>query len=169
MTRKFRIVVCRGPECGEKRDSASIAAAFARACKQAGAPDVAMEWQSCFGRCSQGVNALVREMPPAPAAGATPRFSLATLPGKKGTQALYQRLDLARVERIVKAHIIGGTIVREFIEPPPPVVLPPIPSFLPAAPPAESGDDCPPSAARADGERATITAPDRPLIKDKQT
>jgi (2Fe-2S) ferredoxin len=76
-------------------------------------------WQSCFGRCTQGPNVLVREVTrvvaPAPALGT----GFATPPGPRGgATALYNHTDPERVERIVTEHVVGGRIVREFIERP---------------------------------------------------
>ncbi len=75
-----------------------------------------LTWQSCFGRCTQGPNVLVREIvaDAAPALGS----GFATLPGPRGATALYNRMDAGRVERVVVQHVIGGQIVREFIERP---------------------------------------------------
>lgn len=42
----------------------------------------------------------------------------ATLPGPRGATALYNRMDSARVERVVLEHVMGGQIVRELIERP---------------------------------------------------
>jgi len=42
----------------------------------------------------------------------------ATLPGPRGTTALYNRIDAARSERIVTEHVREGQIIREFIERP---------------------------------------------------
>lgn len=65
--RRYRIVVCRGPDCGDRRDSASVHAAFGRALAEAGlGARCELDWQSCFGRCSQGPNVLVREVVAAP-------------------------------------------------------------------------------------------------------
>jgi (2Fe-2S) ferredoxin len=73
-------------------------------------------WQSCFGRCSQGPNVLVREVSVEPSQSLGSGF--ATLPGPRGATALYNRVDATRVERIVIEHIIGGRVVREFVERP---------------------------------------------------
>jgi (2Fe-2S) ferredoxin len=72
-------------------------------------------WQSCFGRCTQGPNVLVREL-----VGEQPTLGsgFATLPGPRGVTALYNRMDGPRVERVIVQHVIGGQIVREFIERP---------------------------------------------------
>lgn len=73
-------------------------------------------WQSCFGRCTQGPNVLVREI----VADAQPGLGsgFATLPGPRGVTALYNRMDAGRVERVVIQHVIGGQVVREFVERP---------------------------------------------------
>ena len=114
--RRFRILVCRGPECGDRRESRGIYDVF-RAALAAGGLESTCElgWQSCFGRCTQGPNVLVREVltdaPP-------PRFALATLPGPRGVTALYNRIDAAKVTEIVAEHIGRGVVVRRFVEPP---------------------------------------------------
>lgn len=115
--RRFKIVVCRGPECGDRRGSAALHEVFRSALEAHGARDRAdLMWQSCFGRCTQGPNVLVRELvaESAPSLGS----GFATLPGPRGATALYNRMDPTRVERVIVQHVIGGQIVREFIERP---------------------------------------------------
>lgn len=76
-------------------------------------------WQSCFGRCTQGPNVLVREVSETgPQPGSQIGSGFATMPGPRGATALYNRMDGARVERVVVDHVIGGRVVREFIERP---------------------------------------------------
>ena len=72
-------------------------------------------WQSCFGRCTQGPNVLVREVV---ADQPTLGTGFATLPGPRGVTALYNRMDALRVDRVVIQHVNGGQIVREYIERP---------------------------------------------------
>lgn len=114
--RRFKIVICRGPECGDRRGSAQLHDLFRNALEAKDARERAeLVWQSCFGRCTQGPNVLVREMvgdPPTLGTG------FATLPGPRGATALYNRMDATRVERVVEEHVIGGQIVRELIERP---------------------------------------------------
>jgi len=118
MPRRFRIVICRGPECGDRRGSAVLHDAFRAAIEAAGARDhCELAWQSCFGRCTQGPNVLVRELVD-PAPGALVGGGLATLPGPRGATALYNRIDPGRTERIVVEHVNRGQIVRDFIERP---------------------------------------------------
>ncbi len=100
-----------------------------------------LAWQSCFGRCSQGVNALVRELP-AELAVNPPRFALADLPpsrrgGPRLVTALYNRLDPAKAAEIVATHVVRGTVVARFIERVDPLAPPPIvPGKLPGEPDA---------------------------------
>lgn len=77
-------------------------------------------WQSCFGRCTQGPNVLVREMVGQAAKTTTPSLGtgFATPPGPRGATALYNHTDPERVERIVAEHVVTGRIVREFVERP---------------------------------------------------
>jgi len=117
MARRYKIVICRGPECGDRRGSAALHEVFRSALEAHAARDrVELVWQSCFGRCTQGPNVLVRELVVSePGALGT---GFATLPGPRGTTALYNRVDPSRAERVVIQHINDGEIVREFIERP---------------------------------------------------
>ena len=115
--RRFRIIVCRGPECGDRRNSQLVHDAFGRELAARGLTRTCeLTWQSCFGRCTQGPNVLVRELVEGPAT--TIGSGFATLPGPRGVTALYNRIDAARVERVVVQHVGDGQIVRDFIERP---------------------------------------------------
>ena len=118
--RRFRIVICRGPECGDRRGSEVLHDAFRQALDTHNAHDQAeVAWQSCFGRCTQGPNVLVREVV-APEPGGLTSGGFATLPGPRGVTALYNRFDTTRAEPVVARHVLGGQIVREYIERPGP-------------------------------------------------
>lgn len=115
VTRRFRIVICRGPECGDRRGSAGLHEVFKTALEAEQARErTELVWQSCFGRCTQGPNVLVREIltNPAPTIGS----GFATAPGPRGTTALYNRVDATRAQRIVVQHVVGGQMVREYVE-----------------------------------------------------
>jgi len=136
--RRFRILVCRGPECGDRRGSSAIQAAFAvELAAQHVADRCELSTQSCFGRCSQGPNTLVRELPAGPIA--PPRFALADLPPGRGggprlVTALYSRLEPGKVAAVVAHHIVGGRVLAAYVEPPEPsapVPPPPDPSGEP--------------------------------------
>jgi len=118
--RRFRIVICRGPECGDRRGSAELHDAFRSALDANHAREYAeLAWQSCFGRCTQGPNVLVREVV-TPEPGGLTGGGFATLPGPRGLTALYNRFDTSRTGPVVVQHILGGQIVRDFIERPGP-------------------------------------------------
>ena len=123
--RRFKIVICRGPECGDRRGSAVLHDAFRASLESCGVRDrVELSWQSCFGRCTQGPNVLVREIvapePGAPGGGlgAITGGGFATLPGPRGATALYNRVDSERVDRVITQQVGAGQIVREYIERP---------------------------------------------------
>jgi (2Fe-2S) ferredoxin len=116
--RRFRIVICRGPECGDRRGSAALHDVFRSALEANGAREkTELVWQSCFGRCTQGPNVLVREIVEAQP-GALVGSGFAALPGPRGLTALYNRMDASRVHRVVIEHVNGGQIVRDLIERP---------------------------------------------------
>jgi (2Fe-2S) ferredoxin len=115
--RRFKIVICRGPECGGHRGSEALHDVFRARLTAHGAGDTEVAWQSCFGRCTQGPNILIREIltgDPMPMLGS----GFATLPGPRGATALYNRMDTPRIERVVAEHVMKGQIVRDYIERP---------------------------------------------------
>jgi (2Fe-2S) ferredoxin len=120
-TKRYRVVVCRGPECGERRGSASLHECFQREVKALGLGDmVELGWQACFGRCRQGPNVLVRLAPTAP-----PRTLLATPPvGPGQNAALYGSVREEHVAKILQTHVGRGIIVRELVLKPDAIVVP---------------------------------------------
>jgi (2Fe-2S) ferredoxin len=142
--RRFAIVVCRGPECGDKRNSRAVHAAFERELVTRGLNDrCTLEWQSCFGRCSQGPNVLVREVPSAPT---TPRFTLADLPATRGggvrmATALYNRMAPVNAAEVVESHVQRFAIVSRLIERLPGVQSLPVVVRTAAPPPPEPVSD----------------------------
>jgi (2Fe-2S) ferredoxin len=118
VARRFKIVICRGPECGDRRGSAALHEVFRSALDACAAREsTEIVWQSCFGRCTQGPNVLVRELV-APDPTALTGVGFATLPGPRGVTALYNRIDSERAARVVALHVLGGQIVREYVERP---------------------------------------------------
>jgi (2Fe-2S) ferredoxin len=119
--RRFKIVICRGPECGDHRGSTMLHDVFHAALVTHGERErTELVWQSCFGRCTQGPNVLVREILTTESNGTRGLISggFATLPGPRGVTALYNRMDSERVEHVVVKHVMGGQIVREYVERP---------------------------------------------------
>ncbi len=112
----YKILVCRGPECGDKRDSRRLYETLQQALVDRGCADrVELGWQSCFGRCTQGPNCYVKEVLP----GEKQRFAFAQLPSRRRTRtALYNRLSEANMIEIVDNHVLGGRILRHLIHRP---------------------------------------------------
>jgi (2Fe-2S) ferredoxin len=110
---RYRIVVCRGPECGDRRDSATLYAELARLIAARNLVGrVELEWQSCFGRCQSGPNILVRLVT---AADESPLRMSVLLPSANGDAVLYNDVRLEELARILEDHVIGGRPVRAMI------------------------------------------------------
>src|SRR5256885_1116276 len=101
------VLVCRGPECGDKRGSAAVHRELQAELARAGAKDVMLAWQSCFGQCRRGVNVLVREMKP----GEDLFFISFKAGGERS--ALYHGVEPADAPRIVREHVIEGHVIDE--------------------------------------------------------
>lgn len=102
MARRFHIRVCRGPECGDRHGSSAIFVRFRDQLARRGLTDTCdLGWQSCFGRCTQGPNVLVREIVDDPTA---PRAT-----------ALYNGVDAVDVEELVSEHVERGVVVRRLV------------------------------------------------------
>jgi (2Fe-2S) ferredoxin len=116
VTRRYKVIVCRGPECGDKRESRLVHVAFQAAI--AGrrlTAAVELGWQSCFGRCTQGPNVLGTELADGPPER---RFAFATMPvGRAGRSALYNGCTPDDAAEIIEQHVIAGTLVRRLIAP----------------------------------------------------
>jgi (2Fe-2S) ferredoxin len=118
IARRYRLIVCRGPECGERLGSHTLYGAFVEALGARGYTGrCELGWQSCFGRCRQGPNVLVR--PIAPGEG---RMLLAAVPLGGPGAALYNGVTHADVSRIVDEHVGAGRIVRDLVKRPEDVV-----------------------------------------------
>jgi (2Fe-2S) ferredoxin len=74
---------------------------------------VELSWQSCFGRCRQGPNVLVRAI-----AANESRFLFAMFPSGGQNAALYNGVREEDCERIVEEHVVNGRIVRELVRRP---------------------------------------------------
>jgi (2Fe-2S) ferredoxin len=143
--RRFKIIVCRGPECGDRHGSKALHAAFEHEIQGRGlAATVDLGWHSCFGRCTQGPNVLVSELNGS--ALSEPRFAFAVLPGARTTRsALYNGCAPDDAATIVEQHILQGTLVRRLIRP---VAS----SAQPAASVAEPAQTLPKRDRRSDGD-----------------
>lgn len=112
--RRYQISVCRGPECGDRRGSRAIYDALKAALEVRGLTARAqLGWQSCFGRCSQGPNVLVRDITPE---GSSANGSGGVAPLR--VTALYNGVDVAHVEEVVTEHVGHDVVVRALVRRP---------------------------------------------------
>jgi len=100
------VIVCRGPTCGDRRNSGALYARLqetiaARALEKR----VALSWETCFGHCQRGPNILVC----ADGDGTAPG------PGA----VLYNRMTLTDLDRVIERHLMGGMVVRLLLNRPP--------------------------------------------------
>lgn len=109
--RRYSIRVCRGPECGDRRGSRAVYDAFRSSLEAHGlASACELGWQSCFGRCTQGPNVLVREI--------TTHGDLvdggAVAPQR--ATALYNGVDPVAVDEVVQQHVGLGRVIGKLIQ-----------------------------------------------------
>jgi (2Fe-2S) ferredoxin len=110
---RFAILVCRGPDCGEKRDSASVHAAFDSALKTCEAlpASVDLGWYSCFGRCRRGPNVLVREILP----NENPML-VRMMPTAGPRAVLYHGVRPDEAREVIEEHVRNGRKLQALID-----------------------------------------------------
>jgi (2Fe-2S) ferredoxin len=111
--KKFQILVCKGPECGDKRFSIDIFHSFQnelRTCPLDG-NEVVLDQYSCFGRCKKGPNVLVREMKP----NENVRM-LMLMPTAGAGAYLYHMVHPREARQILEEHVKAGRPLLEFIK-----------------------------------------------------
>jgi (2Fe-2S) ferredoxin len=107
---RFLVIVCRGPECGERKQSRHLHSRLLRLVDELGYSNrVEIGWQSCFGRCKSGPNIMIRKAPTT----LTPMFA-AAVPFGPGT-ALYNGMRPEDLRRMLEEHVGKGTPVRELM------------------------------------------------------
>ena len=109
MHRRLTVVVCRGPTCGDRRGSGAL---YARLEETIAARNLAAQItllrETCLGHCLRGPNILVcdsDELRGAPAV-----LGLGT-----PSAVLYNRMTLPDLERVIERHLVGGMVVRPFL------------------------------------------------------
>ena len=112
MDGRFKITVCRGPECGDRRFSRDIHVELTRITRARGLDGkIVLDWQTCFGRCQVGPNVMVAEVQEDEDA----EFD-AIIPRAGGRRCLYNGVRPGDVERIIDQHVVGGRFVTELIQ-----------------------------------------------------
>lgn len=111
MESRFKILVCRGPECGDKRFSKDVHAEFVRVVRgRELAGRIVLDWQTCFGRCRVGPNVMIRKMRP----GEDPLLE-AIVPRLGCEATLYNGVSPRDVGRIIEEHVGRGAILQDLI------------------------------------------------------
>jgi (2Fe-2S) ferredoxin len=112
---RYEILVCRGPTCGGRRNSEAIVDAVrALVSSHRLEARVTLGHQNCFGRCTRGPNALVREL----VVGGEPVFGLTSLARLRagGRAAFYAGLEPADARALIVEHVLGGAIVERLLD-----------------------------------------------------
>lgn len=113
MPKKYQILVCKGPDCGDKRNSIQIFEAFKAALP--GCPldgnEAVLDQYSCFGRCKSGPNVLVREVRP----GENNRMLL-LMPTASPGATLYHGVTPADARQILEEHCKQGRPIAELMK-----------------------------------------------------
>ena len=111
MDGRFKITVCRGPECGDRRFSRDIHAELTKMTRLRGLDSrVLLDWQTCFGRCRVGPNVLVRRLMP----GEDPLME-ALVPRVGCEAVLYNGVAPKDAARIVEEHIEQGWVIQDLV------------------------------------------------------
>lgn len=107
-------MVCRGPTCGEARNSAALTARLHGMVAARGLTEqVSVLEETCFGHCLRGPNVLVYDTDEA-------RGQRIYGPGSAtATTVLYNRMTISDLEKVVERHLVGGMVVRPFLNRPP--------------------------------------------------
>lgn len=111
MDGRYKITVCRGPECGDRRFSRDIHVELAKLARARGLEGrVVLDWQTCFGRCRVGPNVLVRRVAP----GEDPLLdSLVPRPGCEAV--LYSGVGPKDASRILQEHVVDGRVLQDLV------------------------------------------------------
>ncbi|NVB42015.1 NAD(P)H-dependent oxidoreductase subunit E [Pseudenhygromyxa sp. WMMC2535] len=110
---RFQILVCDGPSCGVCHGSEELVELIEQEAEGSealrGRVDVVN--LTCFGRCDEGPNMLVRELKEGEDGSVEPDFEVLL-----GTRGLYLGMDEERVRRMLKEHVEGGAAIEEWVE-----------------------------------------------------
>ena len=111
--RRFTVIVCRGPTCGDVRRSGVLYERLEESVVERGlAPRITLLRETCFGHCQRGPNILVYDTDEMAATGA--------LPGPGAPAAvLYNRMTPSDLERVIERHLVGGAVVWPLLNRPP--------------------------------------------------
>ncbi len=110
---RFQVLVCDGPSCGLCHESAVLAEEMEAQVEA----DPALRGRvditnlTCFGRCDEGPNIMVRPLDPGEDGSFEPDFERLS-----GVRGLYLSVDSEKVKRILSEHAGAGTPVEGWVE-----------------------------------------------------
>jgi (2Fe-2S) ferredoxin len=106
--RRLTVLVCRGPTCGERRNSAALHEGLRELIEARGlGQQVTLGWETCFGHCIRGPNVLVYDTDEV--------RGWQVYAGLDASSAvLYNRVTPEELERMLDKHLGGGFDVRAF-------------------------------------------------------
>lgn len=111
--KRFQILVCDGPSCGVCHGSEAlvehIAARVEAEPTLRGRVDVCN--LTCFGRCDDGPNLLVRELAPGEDGSVEPPIEQL-----EGVRGLYLGMTEAKIDRVLDEHCGGDQAIAEWVE-----------------------------------------------------
>ena len=113
MTKRLQVLVCDGPSCGLCYESEQLVEHIeARIAKsEALKGRVFVTNLTCFGRCDEGPNMLVRELEDGEDGELEPDFEKL-----EGVRGLYLGMDVARVDRMLDEHCMRGQPIEAWAE-----------------------------------------------------
>ncbi len=112
-SKRFQILVCDGPSCGVCHGSEAfvehIEGRVGASERLRGRVDVAI--LTCFGRCDEGPNMLVRELDEGEDGTGEPDFERML-----GVRGLYLGMDPGKIDRMLDEHCANGQPIDEWVE-----------------------------------------------------
>jgi (2Fe-2S) ferredoxin len=106
--RRLTVMVCRGPTCGERRNSGALHARLEELIAARGlASRVTLAWETCFGHCLRGPNVLVYDTDEVRGWQVFAGF-------EAPSAVLYNRVEADELERLLDKHLAGGLDMHAF-------------------------------------------------------
>ena len=110
--KRYRVSVCRGPDCSKN----GAGAVYSRAIELAREPALFLRCElqrgGCYGLCHLGPNVVVREKKPGPIDPFSSEDYQLTF--EEG-EVYYWRLSPDGIERVIREHVGQGQVVRELV------------------------------------------------------
>jgi (2Fe-2S) ferredoxin len=104
--RRLTVMVCRGPTCGERRNSGELHARLTELVAARGLGDrVTLAWETCFGHCVRGPNVLVYDTDEVRGWQVYAGF-------EAPSAVLYNRVTIDELERLLDKHLGGSMSIR---------------------------------------------------------